>query len=99
MLDIIIGILLIFLIPLTTGLLFALLVGSPIYLLMKGTEYFFYWCINPVVAIIREIPLIGPLLCFFLTLGIGLPLFTIIVVYIFLPVIAIVVHAISFGRI
>lgn len=85
--------------PILTGFLFALIVGGPIYLLMKGLEYFMYFVINPIIAKIRKIPFIGPVLCFIITLCIGLPLIFIVLCFIGIPMIIILSHAISFGAI
>jgi hypothetical protein len=85
--------------PLLIGFLFALIVGGPIYLLMKGFEYTMYFIVNPIIASIREIPFIGKLLCFIITLCVGLTLIAMVLCFIGIPVIIILAHAISFGAI
>jgi hypothetical protein len=96
---ILLGIFGIIIIPILIGFTFALIVGGPIYLLMKGTEYFFYFAVNPVIAEIRKVPFVGKLLCFIITLCIGLPLAVSVFIFIWLSVLQILVHAISFGAI
>ena len=86
-------------IPILIGFTFALIVGGPVYLLMKGTEYFFYFAVNPLIAEIRKVPVFGKLLCFIITLCIGLPLAVSIFIIIGIAVLQIVIHAISFGAI
>ena len=86
-------------IPILIGFLFAVIVGGPIYLLMKCFEYTMFFVVNPIIAKIRDIPFIGPILCFIITLCIGLPLIGIVLCFIGLPIIVILTHAISFGAI
>jgi hypothetical protein len=95
----VIAILGIILFPILTGFLFALIVGGPIYLLMKGFEYTMYFAINPIIAGIREIPFIGKLLCFIITLCVGVVLIGLVLCFIAIPMIVILSHAIGFGTI
>ena len=92
-------ILAIILIPILSGFLFALFVAGPIYLLMKAFEYTMYFVINPVIATIRKIPFLGPILCFIITTCIGVPLMVMVLCFIYIPVIVILNHAISLGKI
>ena len=97
--QIIFVILAVILIPLLIGMLFAFVIGGPIYLLMKAFEKFMFYVINPIIAKIREIPYIGKLLCFIITLCIGLPLIGIVIVCICIPTVCIIARAITGGAI
>lgn len=93
------GIIGVILIPLLIGMLFTLIIGGPIYLLMKGFEYLMFFVINPIIAKIREIPLIGKLLCFVITLCIGVPLIGVVITFICIPTVCIIARAITGGNI
>lgn len=97
--EIILAILGVILIPLLIGILFGLIVGGPIYLLMKSYEMLMFYGLNPIIAKIREIPVIGKLLCFIITLCIGLPLIGIVIGCICIPVVCIIAYSITGGNI
>lgn len=85
--------------PLFTGFLFALIVGGSLYLGMKTFEYVMLYIINPIIAEIRDIPFIGKLLCFIISTSIGIPLIVLYIMYVFIPVMCIIIHGITFGAV
>lgn len=93
------GFIAVILIPLLIGILFALIIGGPIFLLMKSFEYLMFFVINPIIAKIREIPFIGRLLCFIITLCIGVPLIGVVITFICIPTVCIIARAITGGSI
>lgn len=95
----VLGFIAVILIPLLIGMLFTLIIGGPIYLLMKGFEYLMFFVINPIIAKIREIPLIGKLLCFVITTCIGVPLIGVVITFICIPTVCIIARAITGGNI
>lgn len=85
--------------PVFTGFLFALIVGGSLFLGLKIFEKIMLYVINPIIAEIRDIPYIGKLLCFLITTVIGLPLLICYIIFVFVPVLCIIVHAITFGAV
>lgn len=94
-----IGLLGLILWPLITGFLFAFIVGGSLYLGMKGFEYTMLYLINPIIAEIRDIPFIGKLLCFLITTIIGVPLIIFYIMFVFVPVLCIIIHSVGYGKI
>ena len=66
---------------------------------MKAFEYLMFFVINPIIAKIREIPLIGRLFCFVITLCIGVPLIGVVITFICIPTVCIIARAITGGNI
>ena len=93
------GIIGVILIPLLIGMLFTLIIGGPIYLLMKAFEYLMFFVINPIIARIRAISFIGWLLCFSITTCIGVPLIGVVITFICIPTVCIIARAITGGNI
>ena len=96
---VVLGIVAVILLPILIGLMFAIIIGGPIYLLMKGFEYLMFFVINPIIAKIRAIPFIGWLLCFSITTCIGVPLISVVITFICIPTVCIIARAITGGNI
>jgi hypothetical protein len=85
--------------PILTGLLFLLIVGGPLFLAFLAFEGIMLYFVNPIIATIRDIPFIGPFLCFVIVTVIGLPLLVFYAIYIAIPMICIVVHGVTYGAV
>lgn len=98
-LTVILGVVAVILVPILIGILFMIIIGGPIYLLMKGWEYLMFFVVNPIIAKIRAIPCIGWLLCFIITTCIGVPLVGVVITFICIPTVGIIARAITGGNI
>ena len=97
-LQLLLAMLILFLWPLVTGMLFGVCVGGPILLLTWLLHLILLYGVNPVLKLIRAIPWIGlPLACF-LSLLITVALSVVIAGVLVVPMVLIIYHAMSGGR-